>query len=1587
MKRIAFPLFMLSFLLCFGVVAAENLLKNSKFNQTVAGKPNQIANWSHTGGISLRQASGKLELVTSATAPEMRVEQFLKPAPGWGTLRLSGKIEISRIKPVKNANFGVYFAVISFNADKKIIQTMELDVDAGKNVGHHDVSRIFSLPAGTTQIAIQFRVRSADVTARIVEPVLEVLGSPGEAVDAIPPPGRTIDWGKEPIVTRGSDRAEIVLNGLWQLQMLNPDINKDMPAPKGWGLAHVPGTWNSNRRVESIAAHGGGALWTGNPNDAAAAWFRRTLEIPADWQGRTIELELERVGTVAEVWIDGVFCGKTQHPGGFVDLTPAAKPGKKSELLIKVLAVSDVKEMLEIEGAAADQFYTRKISLEGKGLTGDVVLHSRPAGGGYSGVFIQPSVRKQTLKLILEFSGLDKAGSWKIAARAIDKNGKSAKEFPARTVILKPGESGDATATVEYPWSNPELWDIDQPNLYDLELTVTGNGRTETILERFGFREFHIAGREFFLNNRKFNLRPMVLSGWSSPTFTIEGMAGIIEGWKKAGFNLHEVWPQEDFPGKIVYPERACLDYAAAIGWPVIADLPSVRPLRLTFTEDQKAAAAWQALTEAKLKKYRNNPAIVMWVHSANSYNSYSDQNPRYIGQPKRFLEENNGLTNLPSGHAVSEILSKLDPTRPNFSHAGQIGDVFSVNNYLSMIPLQEQEEWLSDYVQHGTQPFLAVEFGFIAGFDFRRGRSGYRFTNKTEKQMTEHLAAFYGREAYEKESWRTATDNRDTHVKDQEYRSTDAIIPDELALDLFARMNRQVFRSWRTTGSTGGMIPWMIKDGYDLGRLNKPLLLKSMATVKTPPFQPGRRGFYRSYLTREERYGIGPEAATPNVAGKALSEVNSATLAWLGGASIPGDVVDFTEKSHHFYGGETVTKQVVIHNDLRQKTNYRYELKLFVDGRELDALKGSGSIDDAGKRLFPVEFKLPKVGQKTNAELRLVAQIGDDTHSDTFRLRIFPPRPQPAQNTIAIWDPKGETSRFLKAANYRIGKVDNLATTRGLALIGRDNLEWNQKLPSDLEQFVLNGGTLLIMAHKSYGGDFRYGHFVQRQIFPINANSPITAGLDQEDLRDWRGTGTLISSHPPTSVPQAKWGWHWGNRGSVASRNIEKPHHGGWTPLLESDFDLQYTPLMELARGKGGIIVCQLDFEDNLADPAAMRLLDNLIAYAKAKKFTPRSSSTVYLGGAKGQDRLKSFGLEFKSADTVPADATLVLVGDGANITRSELETAVRRGAKVAVIDAKAAKTVLRLNLAKRSNYRGSLTPPPWPEAAGLSASDLRWRSPLDAELLAETPGLEIGANGQLGRLTVPGGDIAVSLLDPDRFDTDKLPYWRLTRWRQTRALNQLIANLGGEFSTDKEFLNTATNASNRIGFAKGWKGKFLVRMGRAPAPLKDPGMSAAATAAVRPGFDDSRWPSIDLPFVWQKQAQNDPKWGEENGEAVFRREIDIPPEMAGKELILNLGVIDDRDKTFFNGELVGETDNYQAVRNYTVPGRLVKTGRNVIAIRVFDNFGDGGFFSDEDTFRLLKNQPAPGLYHSDYIDAAIHFKNADHPHRYYRW
>jgi sialate O-acetylesterase len=73
----------------------------------------------------------------------------------------------------------------------------------------------------------------------------------------------------------------------------------------------------------------------------------------------------------------------------------------------------------------------------------------------------------------------------------------------------------------------------------------------------------------------------------------------------------------------------------------------------------------------------------------------------------------------------------------------------------------------------------------------------------------------------------------------------------------------------------------------------------------------------------------------------------------------------------------------------------------------------------------------------------------------------------------------------------------------------------------------------------------------------------------------------------------------------------------------------------------------------------------------------------------------------------------------------------------------------------------------------------------------------------------------------------------------------------------------------------------------------------------------------------------------------------MEIPKHWNGRAIRLSLGEIDDDDVTYFNGQKVGATRGWQAMRNYEVPGNWVSPGPSVLAIEVTDGAGPGGLRS----------------------------------------
>ncbi len=101
-------------------------------------------------------------------------------------------------------------------------------------------------------------------------------------------------------------------------------------------------------------------------------------------------------------------------------------------------------------------------------------------------------------------------------------------------------------------------------------------------------------------------------------------------------------------------------------------------------------------------------------------------------------------------------------------------------------------------------------------------------------------------------------------------------------------------------------------------------------------------------------------------------------------------------------------------------------------------------------------------------------------------------------------------------------------------------------------------------------------------------------------------------------------------------------------------------------------------------------------------------------------------------------------------------------------------------------------------------------------------------------------------------------------------------------------------------------------------------------------------KWSTMNWPANFEKEGLRN-----FNGAVWLRKEIDVPEGMANKPVKLWLGRIVDSDKTYVNGEFVGEFTYQYPPRKYDIPAGLLKKGKNLITVRIVCNNGIGEVIS----------------------------------------
>lgn len=253
-----------------------------------------------------------------------------------------------------------------------------------------------------------------------------------------------------------------------------------------WRKLDLPHDWS----IESVAS----------PNLASCTgylpggigWYRKELEISAGEKGNRVYIYFEGVYNNSEVFINGKWIGK--RPNGYVsfmyDLTPYVNFGGRNVLAVRVDHSQD----------ADSRWYT------GSGIYRDVYLvYASPVHINQWGVSYSAEVKKNKADLAVqtEIMNTSSISSKVKIVHEIYSSDKKKVAGGSVFCLALPGEVTKSESNLTI--SQPELWSLENPNLYTIRTTILQGGKvideTET---KAGIRSLTFDPDKGFALNGKF---------------------------------------------------------------------------------------------------------------------------------------------------------------------------------------------------------------------------------------------------------------------------------------------------------------------------------------------------------------------------------------------------------------------------------------------------------------------------------------------------------------------------------------------------------------------------------------------------------------------------------------------------------------------------------------------------------------------------------------------------------------------------------------------------------------------------------------------------------------------------------------------------------------------------------------------------------------------------------------------------------------------------------------------------------------------------------------------------------------------------
>lgn len=397
------------------------------------------------------------------------------------------------------------------------------------------------------------------------------------------------------------------------------------------------------------------------------SYYSHILDVQKEWEGKSVLLTFEGVAHIAKVYVNNQLVGT--HEGGYTaftfDIEPYLEFTKANTLVVEV----DSRESSNIPPF------------------GNVVDYMT-YGGIYRDVYVEVKEKIHIQEVFVRTYVVNKLEKILEIDVEINDSVQKGMQFQCYLKKVKDEQSNDSdgelvvqewidlgikdieeiTSTLEVPLIDVELWELDNPVLYDLKVLFMQEPQQEgdeketydEKIIRFGFRECAFKNDGFHLNGKKIKLMglnrhqsyPYV--GYAMPKRVQQTDADIL----KYELGLNAVRTSH-------YPQsQHFIDRCDEIGLLVFTEIPGWQHIG----DEQWKEVALRTVEEM-VKQYRNHPSIILWgarINESQDDDAFYKETNRMIHRHDN-SRQTGGVRFLKKSKLLEDVYTYND-----FSHTGK---------------------------------------------------------------------------------------------------------------------------------------------------------------------------------------------------------------------------------------------------------------------------------------------------------------------------------------------------------------------------------------------------------------------------------------------------------------------------------------------------------------------------------------------------------------------------------------------------------------------------------------------------------------------------------------------------------------------------------------------------------------------------------------------------------------------------------------------------------------------------------------------------------------------------------------------------